>query len=199
MLSQKTHSLAQDPSYLATPVTGAHRSWGGFSPRGQPVLPCLVALPLRREACFPVAGSPFLWPGLGSFFGCFFGRPPMTPRGVVWRRCNRPRVRPSAADLVINFWVLCTLLTTLPCQLTKPGGPRKGIEVIFGHRRYDGDRKRFQSNRAGPCDPSLFYGHLIHCIQSLVDLHEKQEYSQLYGSNFEMVPQKTHCMAQDPS
>ena len=73
-----------------------------------------VVLPLRREA-FPFCRFPLLWPSLGSFFGCFFGRPLVTPRGVVWRRCNRPRVRPPAADLVIKLWVLCILLTTLPC------------------------------------------------------------------------------------
>ena len=67
--------------------------------------------------------------------------------------------------------MLCTLLTTLPCQLTKPGGPRKGIEVIFGHRRYDGDRKRFQSNRAGPCVPSLAPGAL--CALSLAPSDSK--------------------------
>ena len=50
---------------------------------------------------------------------------------------------------------------------------------IFGHRRYDSDRKRFQSNRAGPCIPSIApspsWRHLIQSIQSIVELHGKQE------------------------
>ena len=28
---------------------------------------------------------------------------PMTPRGVVWRRCNQPRARPPAADLAMTL------------------------------------------------------------------------------------------------
>ena len=80
---QKTHSLAQDPSHLATPYIGAQRPQVFFSPRGQPFLPCLVVLPLRREACFPVAGSPFCGPAWVLSSVASSG---VTPDGAAWRQ-----------------------------------------------------------------------------------------------------------------
>ena len=101
MMPQKTHSLPQD---LATPLIGTHRSRGFSHPVANPsFLVCSPSLAERGERPSPFAGSPFLWPGLGSFFGCFVGRPSVTSRGVVWRRCNRPRVRPLAADCLIKL------------------------------------------------------------------------------------------------
>ena len=129
MMPQKAHNLPQGPSHLATPFIGAHRSSAPWptTPSLSVVLPSLLA----ERGLFPVAGSPFLWPGLGSFFGCCFERPSVASRGVVWRRCsNRPRVRPpAAADLVIKLLgAVYTAISTLPCQLTKPGGSRKRLK-----------------------------------------------------------------------
>ena len=105
-----------------------------FSTRGQPSLPCLVVLPLRREACFPVAGSPLFVARLGLFLRLLLRASlPMTPRGVVWRRCNRPRVRTPAADLAIILLAavytanrrhkvppqLCALTTTTRGHITR--------------------------------------------------------------------------------
>ena len=108
--------------------------------------------------------------------------------------------------------MLCILLTTLPCQLTKPGGSRKDIKVVFGRWRYDGDRERFQSNQAGPCAPSpapcalclapsdskhsISCGHAWKARNILLRLCHS---SATMCSNFEMMSQKTHSLARDPS
>ena len=102
MMPQKTYSRPQDLSHLAIPLIGAHRSVFFFHPVANHSF--LVCSPSLAERGFPIfSGFPLLWPGLGSFFGCFFGRPSVASCGVVWRRCNRPRVRPPAADLVIKL------------------------------------------------------------------------------------------------
>ena len=57
-----------------------------------PTIPSLfVVLPLRREAV-PCCRFPLLWPGLGSFFGCFFGR--YSPDDTAWRHV--PPVQPAS-------------------------------------------------------------------------------------------------------
>ena len=67
-MPQKTHSLPQDASHLATPYIGARTDLGFFS---HPVanhsfLVCSPSLAACGERLSPFAGSPFLWPGLGS-------------------------------------------------------------------------------------------------------------------------------------
>ena len=98
---------------------------------------------------------------------------------------------------------------------------REIIEVVFGHWRYGGDRKRFQSNRAGPCVPSPALGAscasnwapsdskhsiLLTCMESKKYSPSALSQSKTMCSNFEMMPQKTEGPAfwlglsgQDPS
>ena len=74
--------MGQDSPHLATPVTGAHRSRSFSHPVASHSLS--VVLPLAERGLFPFCRFPhFLWfPGLGSFFGCFFGRLLVTSRDV---------------------------------------------------------------------------------------------------------------------
>ena len=59
MMPQKTHSLPQGPSHLATPFIGAHRASGFLTP--WPTIPSLsIVLPLRREAFSLLPVPPFV-------------------------------------------------------------------------------------------------------------------------------------------
>ena len=89
-----------------------------------------------------------MWPGLGSFFGCFFGRPLVTSLGVVWRRCNRPRQWWRNAIMVGPFTTSCTItrgdlplqktifcLATLLSRLLMHGSAVRGLRLIDTPRR----------------------------------------------------------------
>ena len=100
MMPQKTHSLAQGPSHLATPFIKAQRSQGFFTT--WPAIPSVsVVLPLRREACFPVAGSPFCGPPAWVLSSvAFFGR------HSRWRRVASCDVGATglAPDHLLQTW-----------------------------------------------------------------------------------------------
>ena len=81
MMPQKTHSLPQDPSHLATPFIGAHRSRGFLTP--WPTIPSFsVVLPLRREAFPLLPVLPFV-ARLGFFLRLLLRA---SLGGVAWRR-----------------------------------------------------------------------------------------------------------------
>ena len=81
MMSQKTHSLAQGPSHLATLVIGAQRSHQGFL-TPWPAIPSLSSSPsLAEKGLLP----PPLFVARLRFFLRLLLRasPPMTPHGIV--------------------------------------------------------------------------------------------------------------------
>ena len=106
---------------------------------------------------------------------------------VKWRSSNAPccAICQLASRVCHRVRVLCgrsfgLFFAGSQLATTDQSRPKKPTKVVFGHWRYDGDRKRFQSNRAGPCVTSpapahCAWRHLIQSIQSIVDMHGKQE------------------------
>ena len=143
---------------------------------------------LRSSLLFLAAGAGGSKPRPFSFDGVLFSaalHPPppqwfeITASAVV-RHCRLPQWFFAASEVV-----LCCSCALLP-KCRSWWCCRQQKKVIFGHWRYGGDRKRFQSNRAGPCVPSPALGascasiwrYLIQSIQSLVwTCMESKKYS----------------------